>query len=87
LTGFVGGNMSYVGDRKDNFPVAGVPRQDVPGYAQINARGGVRCQTWTFNLFVNNVADRRGDVHTADRLGSFVPIQPRTVGLAVIKLF
>ena len=92
VTGFVGGLVSYVGDRKSVF--TGAPtaplRQDLPAYARADLRAGAKYDSWTVNLFVTNVADKRGFV--AGGLGEVPPfgftyIQPRTVGLSVIKIF
>jgi len=93
VTGFAGGAVSYVGNRDGIFTgTAGVPapRQEFPGYAKSDVRAGVKYDTWTFNLFVNNLADRRGIL--AGCLGTNIPyafqfIQPRTVGLSVAKTF
>jgi iron complex outermembrane recepter protein len=93
-TGFVSGTVSYVGDRKGIFrgSDAGValPRQDYPGYAQVDARIGTKFDTWTISAFLNNVTDRRGLI--GGDVANFVPfaynyIQPRTVGLSLLKTF
>jgi iron complex outermembrane receptor protein len=91
--GFVGGQVSYVGDRlgiftgKNGVPA---PRQAYPGYTREDLRAGVKYESWTTNIYVNNVADRRGLV--GGGLGFFPPsafiyIQPRTIGLNVSKRF
>jgi len=87
--GFVGAQLSYVGDRLGLFQSTPV-RQDYPGYAKTDIRGGVQSDTWKVNLFVNNVADRRGEL--AGGLGLFPPwgftyITPRTVGISLEKTF
>ena len=89
VVGFVGGEARYVGDRQGVFTPTST-RQDLPGYAQADLRTGVRLETWTVNVFVNNVADRRGVLDGG--LGSFPAyaftfIQPRTVGFSVGKQF
>jgi len=92
-TGFVGGAVSYVGNREGIFTgSAGVPapRQEFPAYAKSDVRGGVKYDTWTFSLFANNVSDRRGIL--AGGLGTDIPyafqfIQPRTLGLSVARTF
>lgn len=90
VTGFLGGTVSYVGDRKGVFMPALVQRQALPAYAKTDLRVGVRYDTWTVNLFANNVTDRRGLL--TGGVGSFPPysfqyIQPRTVGLSLGKEF
>jgi len=92
-TGFVGGAVSYVGDRKGNFPsifAASPERPDLPAYTKIDLTAGASYESWTLNLFVNNVANKRGvldggtDIYPPD---AFFYIQPRTVGLTVSKTF
>ena len=93
-TGFLAGTLSYVGDRKGIFrgSAGGVPlpRQDFPGYAQLDAQVGSRFDSWTVSVFLNNATDRRGLI--GGDAGNFVPFaynytQPRTVGLSVLKTF
>jgi len=89
-TGHFGATVSYVGDRLGPFNPAGTPRQDYPGYARFDLKADIRFATWTANLFVNNVGDKRGiDGGGAglDGPGIFYFIQPRTYGLNVIKTF
>jgi outer membrane receptor protein involved in Fe transport len=88
LTGFVGASASYVGDRLDNF--APPPRQDLPAYTKIDARAGLKWDSWSASLFVTNATDKRGLL--GGGAGNFIPyayqyIQPRTVGLSVAKTF
>jgi iron complex outermembrane recepter protein len=89
LTGFAGGDVSYVGDRLGPFqPVP--PRQTLPAYARTDLRAGLRFDTWTVNLFANNVTDRRGVLQGG--IGyfpsfAFQYIEPRTIGVSVVKAF
>ncbi len=88
-TGFVGGAFSYVGDRLGLFeggPPDVSPRPYLPPYAKLDLRGGLRYDTWTISLFANNVVDRRG-VLLNDSPPYAVLIQPRTIGLSVVKTF
>jgi len=94
VTGFVGGAISYVGQREglfgSAFAVNPSRRQNFPGYAKTDLRTGINFDTWMANLYINNIADIRGA--TAGGLGSpppfaFTYIQPRTVGLSVAKKF
>jgi iron complex outermembrane receptor protein len=94
VTGFVGGSVSYVGDRKGVFtspPPTIPPRQDFPAYARTDVRTGLRYDSWMVNLFVNNVANKRGlltgGLGTDFNPNAFNFIQPRTVGLSVSKTF
>lgn len=89
VSGFVGGSLSYVGDRQGVF--TGTPqRQDYPSYAQTDLRAGAKYGTWEINSFVNNVADKRGIL--AGGLGTAVPyafyyVEPRTIGVSFSKTF
>ncbi len=89
LTGYVGGTVSYVGNRVGVF-TSTADRQDFPAYARTDLRAGAKYGTWTANLFVNNVTDRRGvlDGGTGYLLPfAFIYIQPRTAGLSLSKTF
>jgi outer membrane receptor protein involved in Fe transport len=59
-------------------------------YAKTDLRAGAKYETWTLNLFVNNLADKRGVL--SGGLGTLNPaafnyIQPRTVGILIAKTF
>jgi outer membrane receptor protein involved in Fe transport len=89
LTAFVGATASYLGDRIGIF-VATPARAVYPSYTKIDLRTGVRLEDWTVNLYANNVADKRGVI--GGGAGTFPPyainyIQPRTVGLSVVRSF
>jgi len=91
-TGFVGGELSYVGDRLSAFTGLGSaePREHLPAFAQTDIRVGANEGTWTETFYVNNLTDRRGvlgDGWTGGAVLSQVYIQPRTIGLAVSKAF
>jgi outer membrane receptor protein involved in Fe transport len=87
--GYVGADWTYVGDRLSIFRATAI-RQELPSYAQTDLRLGMRYDTWSGNLYVNNVTDKRGMINGG--LGylpptAFVYTQPRTVGLMVSKTF
>jgi iron complex outermembrane recepter protein len=93
-TGFIGGDVSYVGDREGDFQGVSqgipMPRQTYPSYAKTDLRVGIRQSSWTGNLYLNNATDRRGVLNGG--LGQFPPfaftyIQPRTVGVSIVKIF
>jgi len=88
-TGFVGATVTYVGDREGTF-TATPERQIFPAYTRTDLRGGAQWGTWSGNLFVLNLADRRA--MTSGGPGTYPDyafnyIQPRTYGLNVIKSF
>lgn len=97
---FVGGAVNYVSSRLGEFASVTAPfRVAFPAYASVNLSAGVRHDSWLLNLYVNNVGDRRGVVgaYNANAIG-LTPepggggyyatvIQPRTLGLSVVKTF
>jgi len=89
VRGFAGISVSYLGGREDIF-TATPQRQYLPPYAKTDFQVGVKYQSWTSNLYVNNVTNRRGLI--SGGFGNIEPqefyfIQPRTVGLNVSKAF
>jgi iron complex outermembrane recepter protein len=92
MTGFVGGDETYVGERFGNFlTTPGGVRANLPSYAETDLRVGVRRKAWTVNLFANNITDKRGVLNGGPGSGSipaaFYIIQPRTIGLSLAWSF
>ena len=93
LTGFVGGDVSYVGDSFGVFTGGNgvpAPRQTYPGYAKVDLHAGVNYSSWKAILFVTNLANRRAVIDGG--IGEYPPfayqyITPRTIGLNLMKLF
>jgi hypothetical protein len=87
--GFAGATVSYVGEREGTFTPT-PQRQIFPGYARTDLHIGARYDTWTLNVFANNIADRRallgGGLGTYNQY-AFTIIQPRTIGLNLSKIF
>lgn len=86
-TMFVGAQSSYVGRRAGGISDSPTLLY-FPGYVQTDFRSGVNYNEWQFTLYVNNIANIRGIT------GSLLPyeelnayIQPRTIGLSVVKNF
>jgi len=93
LTGFVGGTVSYVGNREGVLALidSGSPQRQVfPAYAKTDLRAGLIYGSWKLNLFMTNVTDRRGviggGIGTSPPWG-FMYIQPRVSGFSVQKTF
>jgi len=89
VTAFVGGVVSYMGNRKWDFTTTSY-RQVLPAYTKVDLRAGVKYGFWAVNAYANNIADKRGIVAGAEN--EFYPydltyIQPRTVGLNVVRTF
>lgn len=89
VTGFVGGSVSYVGDRVGQFRATPV-RQIYPAFTQTDLRAGLKYESWLATLYVTNAADRRGIIGgglDVTPVNSFTYIQPRTVGLSLARTF
>jgi hypothetical protein len=90
-TAVAGGTLTYVGSREGEFPAAGQLRARFPAYANFDLHSGIRFDTWTTSLFATNIANRRGivggGISYAQSPYDTVYIQPRTIGLSVIKTF
>jgi iron complex outermembrane receptor protein len=93
-TALVGGSVSYVGLRVGEFSSGPTPPPlQLPAFTTFNLHTGARYQSWLVNLFVNNVADKRGITgysfydgpSTAAQVATIIP--PRTIGLSVSKTF
>jgi iron complex outermembrane recepter protein len=92
-TGSLGGSWTYVGDRKGGFglQIDNGSRETFPSYTRLDLNGRIEYETWTLNLFINNVTDERGvlrgglDAEFTPRF--FTYIEPRTVGLSLAKDF
>jgi len=87
---YVGGSVTYVGDRKDVFEPSGLSRFDLPAYVKTDLHGGVRYESWLINVYANNLTDKRGMISTGQiGFSTWVAnyIQPRTAGLTVSKTF
>lgn len=87
LEGSLGGVLSYVGDRRGPFSTDPA-RLELPAYAQANVHAGVRYADRSVNVFVNNLADRRGAIGGRFPLPlAYSYIQPRTIGASLAKSF
>jgi len=93
-SGFIGGSVNYVGSREGAFATSGFfggPRLLFPAYTKVNLDAGVRNGSWQVNLYVNNVGNERGILgmfrsfaYGVDNYSATI-IQPRTVGLSIVK--
>jgi len=90
LLGFVQGTSMYIGDRKEIFAPAQGARLSLPGYVQENLSAGIRDDGWNVSVFVNNLSDQRGLI-SRPLIGftetAALYIQPRTVGLTIVRSF
>jgi len=95
LSAFVGGNVSYVGERYGSFASdATTSRLSLPAYTQLDLRTGVQYQTLTMTLFIRNLTDERGFLAGTFRTRGVAAdgytvtvIQPRTIGMSLAKAF
>ena len=90
LSGFVGSQIAYVGERLGPFNGGAGPRTIMPGYYKPDVHAGLRFDPWSVTLYCNNITDQRG-VLTSGQAASlpfqYVYIQPRTVGLLFTRTF
>lgn len=89
---FLSGSLTYVGQRTGQFESKPTtPRVVFPAYADFDLRVGVRHESLTTTIFLNNVADRRGIIgggeSGAESAYDAVYIQPRTVGVSFVRTF
>lgn len=90
LLGSVGADLSYVGRRLGTFVGEGVERQDFASYTKAGVRAGLKMADWSVDLYVNNLADKRGILGGGRGTlndEAFTLIQPRTAGLTVARSF
>lgn len=90
VMGFVGGTVSYIGDRFGTFVPQANQRAEYPAYTKTDFRAGATYESWTINLYATNAFDRRavlGGGGGTFPATAFVVIQPRTIGLSVTKSF
>jgi outer membrane receptor protein involved in Fe transport len=92
LKGVLGASVSYVGAREGAFTASVADaRNRFPAYAQTGLRAGIQYASWAFNLFANNIADKRGIIGGGNSLSGSgfdaIYIQPRTVGLSATTKF
>ena len=86
-TGFVGAQSSYVGKRASGISDAPTLLY-FPSYVQTDLRAGVNFNDWQVSLYDDNVTNKRGIT------GSLIPleeyngyIQPRTIGISIVRNF
>lgn len=91
VSGTVGATLSNVGKRFGNFPQLGESRLVLPSYVTLDLHTGASYESWSVDLFLNNVTDKRALVGGGLSPGNdddFVYyVQPRTLGLTVSKAF
>ncbi|WP_321792427.1 TonB-dependent receptor [Burkholderia pyrrocinia] len=85
VKGYVGGTLSFVGDRLGNFQAAGVERDKLPGFATVDLQGGVHTKTWSVGLFAKNLFNKYGYVGAfqAGAVTQFQLLTPRTIGVSL----
>ncbi|MBA3564976.1 MAG: TonB-dependent receptor, partial [Gammaproteobacteria bacterium] len=94
-TAYVGGNLSFTGDRTADFGVR-TPEgsiREVPSYETIDLRTGILFGGWSIEAYASNLTDERG-VTSVFGEGAFPNsaigvgvIRPRTIGLTVGAAF
>ncbi len=93
VTGIVGADASYVGDRLGIFqspnPDGTIPaRPDYPSYTTFDLHAGLDFVTWSANIYANNVFDKRGLLGDSPfQPNALFYIKPRNYGINVSKSF
>jgi iron complex outermembrane recepter protein len=85
---YLGGAVSYVGDRLGPFRAVGAPRQYLPSYSKLDLRAGVEINAWSVDIYSNNVTNKRGLLRGGNGFSfpyAFYYIQPRTIGLNMTR--
>lgn len=90
-TAFVGGGVSYIGDRTFDFvtrSAAGSLRR-IGSYVTLDARAGTEIGRWLLEIYGKNLTNEKG-IGTVDAAGAFPNralglgyIRPRTIGLSL----
>jgi outer membrane receptor protein involved in Fe transport len=83
----VGAQAGYVGRRAGG--ISSSPTLEYfPGYVQTDLRAGLDLRAWQFKLYANNVANTRGITGSLQPLEQYnAYIQPRTIGVSVVRNF
>jgi outer membrane receptor protein involved in Fe transport len=90
-TAYVGGQLSYTGERTDDFDNRDTNGniREVDGYTTIDLRAGLLMERWSVELYAKNLTDEEGindliDPGTlANGAAGVGGIRPRAIGLAV----
>jgi iron complex outermembrane recepter protein len=83
---FIGAQSSYVGRRANGISDLST-LQYFPGYVQTDLRSGLLLDDWQITLYANNVANIRGQTGSIPATNYYAYIQPRTVGVTVVRNF
>jgi outer membrane receptor protein involved in Fe transport len=68
---------------------------DMPGYGTLDLSAGMKKDLWSFDVFLKNAFDNRGQLSRYSECATavcgaqtyIVPVQPRTIGLRVTRDF
>jgi outer membrane receptor protein involved in Fe transport len=89
ITARIGGAVRYFSNAIGAFTDSST-RAEYPAYARSDVHAGLTYESWNMNLYCNNVTDRRAIVGGGP--GVYPPfayrvIQPRTIGLTLVRQF
>jgi len=95
VDGFGSATITYTGARLAGFqPTASSSRFLMPSYVTEDLQLGARTDLWTWSMFVRNLTNRRGfldanNENSVSGSGGYYAavIQPRTLGLSVVRKF
>ena len=80
-------DYSRTGASFNNLDPASALKQD--GYGLLNVQAGLTADSWSFNLYVNNLTDDRAQYSVQDyyQTKRITPARPRQMGMTVSKSF
>lgn len=89
-TAFVGGAVSYSGNRRGEFTYSAASRESFPAYTKVDFTAGVEYDSWDVNLFINNATNSHAEL--TGGTGAALPfayyiLKPRVIGFNVARDF
>ena len=92
LKGFIGADLNYVDDRSTELRPDNPLNLELDSYTLVHLRAGVRADSWSATVSVNNLFDEDEIIDVFRILpgltpDGFIPLQPRTITLSVRKFF
>jgi len=89
ITGLLGADFSYIGDRYGQFTSSAL-RQEMPAYTQLALHAGLKRDGWSLSVYVDNVTNEHGLLNGGPGYfytSAFIYTRPRLIGANVSKSF
>ncbi len=90
LSGVIRGELLYRGSTATQFRPSNPAYLELDAYTLLNLRGGIEADTWSVNLFIENVFDTLAEqdkILTSSGAISVFSVRPRTIGVYAQKSF